>query len=120
MEDPKPETPLKTKEIRIQVDVDGDQIPRDIRWAADDTASLDDTQSRAMFLSLWDSRTKDTFKLDLWTHKMTVDEMKIFFHQTLTSMADSLERATKDERITGDMRDFCDYFAERMDIKEKP
>jgi gliding motility-associated protein GldC len=51
---------------------------------------------------------------------MTVDEMKIFFHQTLTSMADSLERATKDERITGDMRDFCDYFAERMDIKEKP
>jgi gliding motility-associated protein GldC len=120
MAESKSETSLTTKEIRIQVDVDGNHIPREIRWAADDTATLDETDSRAMFLSLWDSRTKDTFKLDLWTHKMTVDEMKIFFHQTLTSMADSLERATKDERITGDMRDFCDYFAERMDIKEKP
>ncbi len=55
-------TPITTKEIRIQVDVDGNHIPREIRWAADDTATLDETESRAMFLSLWDSRTKDTFK----------------------------------------------------------
>ena len=49
---------------------------------------------------------------------MTVDEMKIFFHQTLVSMAESLEKAIQDERITGDMRDFCDYFAEKMEIKQ--
>jgi gliding motility-associated protein GldC len=66
---------------------------------------------------LWDARNKDTLKLDLWTKDMTVDEMKIFFHQTLVTMADTLERSINDERISGDMRDFCDYFAEKMEIK---
>ena len=72
---------------------------------------------RAMLLSLWDARSKDTLKLDLWTKDMTVDEMKIFFHQTLITMADTLDRSINDERISGDMRDFCDYFAEKMEIK---
>ena len=36
---------------------------------------------------------------------------------TLVSMADTLEQAINDERISGDMRDFCDYFAEKMEIK---
>jgi gliding motility-associated protein GldC len=71
-----------------------------------------------MLLSLWDAKNKDTLKLDLWTKDMTVDEMKIFFHQTLVTMADTLENATNDERISGDMRDFCAYFAEKMEIKE--
>jgi gliding motility-associated protein GldC len=71
-----------------------------------------------MLLSLWDAKNKDTLKLDLWTKEMTVDEMKIFFHQTLVTMADTLENATNDERISGDMRDFCAYFAEKMEIKE--
>ncbi|HAH50325.1 MAG TPA: gliding motility protein GldC, partial [Balneola sp.] len=35
----------------------------------------------------------------------------------LVTMADTLKRATNDERISGDMMDFCDYFAEKMEIK---
>jgi gliding motility-associated protein GldC len=70
-----------------------------------------------MLLSLWDSKHKDTLKLDLWTKNMTVDEMKIFFHQTLVTMADTLEQSINDDRISGDMRDFCAYFAEKMEIK---
>ena len=71
-----------------------------------------------MLLSLWDHNRKDTLRLDLWTRDMTVDEMKIFFHQTLVTMADTLENSTNDDRISGDMRDFCDYFADKMNIKE--
>ena len=34
------------------------------------------------------------------------------------SMADTLDQAINDERISGDMRDFCDHFAEKMEIKK--
>ena len=107
-----------TKQISIAVDLDKEHVPSEIRWTADDLQGMDQAVCRAMFLSLWDHNRKDTLKLDLWTRDMTVDEMKIFFHQTLVSMADSLEKAIQDERITGDMRDFCDYFAEKMEIKQ--
>lgn len=106
----------KNKEIYIDVELDEKNIPVDIRWKATDLAMADEANCRAMFLSMWDHRSKDTLRLDLWTRDMTVDEMKIFFHQTLVTMADSLEKAIQDPRITGDMRDFCDYFAEKMDI----
>jgi gliding motility-associated protein GldC len=106
-----------TKQIRIDVELDEQNVPKTILWDAEDAGLDEPTACRAMFLSLWDHRSKDTLRLDLWTHDMTVDEMKIFFHQTLVSMAETLQKSTTDERIAGDMRDFCDYFAEKMEIK---
>jgi gliding motility-associated protein GldC len=106
----------KKREINITVDLDDENIPENIHWEATD--SDQGTDCRAMIMSLWDHNTKDTLRLDLWTRKMTRDEMKIFFHQTLVTMADTLENSIDDERISGDMRDFCDHFAEKMEIKE--
>lgn len=114
---PSPDTqPARTKEVKIEVDLDGQNIPSAIRWNATDLQGFERAECRAMFLSLWDHRSKDTLKLDLWTRHMTVDEMKIFFHQTLVSMANSLENAIQDKAVAGDMRDFCDYLAEKLDI----
>lgn len=107
----------KNKKINIEVELDDKNIPTDIKWDATDLQGYEEASCRALILALWDHNNKDTLRLDLWTRDMTIDEMKIFFHQTLVTMADTLENATKDERITGDMRDFCDYFAERMKIK---
>ena len=45
---------------------------------------------------------------------MRTDEMKHFFHQTLVSMADTLERATNEDKMADDMRDFCHHFAEKL------
>ncbi|MEX0609704.1 MAG: gliding motility protein GldC [Balneolaceae bacterium] len=109
---------MPKKEINITVELDDKNIPTNIIWKATDLQGKDEAQCRAMLLSLWDANSKDTLKLDLWTKDMTVDEMKIFFHQTLVTMADTLERSTNDERIAGDMMDFCNYFAEKMEIKE--
>lgn len=78
---------------------------------------MDRAECRAMLLSLWDAKQKDTLRLDLWTKTMTVDEMKIFFHQTLLTMADTLKNSTNEEAMAGDMKDFCEYFAEKMKIK---
>ncbi|MFN1834763.1 gliding motility protein GldC [Balneola sp. MJW-20] len=109
---------MQKKDITITVELDEQNIPTDIIWNATDLQGMDKAQCRAMLLSLWDSNNKDTLKLDLWTKKMTVDEMKIFFHQTLVTMADTFKRATNEEDMTLAMQDFCDYFAEKMDIKD--
>jgi gliding motility-associated protein GldC len=108
----------KTKTIEIRVTLDEKNIPEKIDWSATDLQGYDEATCRAMLLSLWDHKNKDTLRLDLWTKEMTVDEMKIFFHQTLVTMADTLETSIDDPRISGDMRDFCDYFADRMEIVE--
>ncbi len=108
---------MQKKEINITVELDQQNVPENIVWNADDMTGVGEAKCRAMLLSLWDADAKDTLKLDLWTKDMTVDEMKIFFHQTLVTMADTLKRSTNDERISGDMMDFCDYFAEKMEIK---
>ena len=54
-------------------------------------------------------------RIDLWTKEMPVDEMKVFFHQTLLAMSDTFYRATQDEKMTATMKDFCDYFAEKLE-----
>lgn len=104
------------KKITIDVELDENNLPEKLDWHATDQPDNDSSDIRAMMLSLWDHHQKDTLRLDLWTKKMTQDEMKIFFHQTLVTMADSLENSINDDRISGDMRDFCAYFAERMNI----
>ncbi|NNK87538.1 MAG: gliding motility protein GldC, partial [Flavobacteriaceae bacterium] len=70
-----------------------------------------------MMLSVWDHKAGETLRIDLWTKDMPVDEMKIFFHQTLVGMANTFNRATQDEKMTETMKDFCDYFAEKLNLK---
>ena len=48
-----------------------------------------------------------------------VDEMKLFFNQTLLSMAGTFERATGGDKMAGDMKDFCQYFSEKMNLLVK-
>ncbi len=106
------------KDLQISVTLDEDNVPEKIEWGGSDAAGTDSQNIRALLLSMWDQTNKDTLRLDLWTKDMAVDEMKIFFHQTLSTMADTLEKSIQDERIAGDMRDFCAYFAEKMEIIE--
>ncbi|NGP77487.1 gliding motility protein GldC [Balneolaceae bacterium YR4-1] len=108
----------KKKEISITVELDENNIPTSIDWNASDKEGEDIAQCRAMLLSMWDHQKKDTLRLDLWTKEMTIDEMKIFFHQTLVTMADTLQNATNEDQMAEDMRDFTAYFADKMEITE--
>ena len=49
----------------------------------------------------WDSKTKETLRVDLWTKDMMVNEMFIMYHQTLMSMANSLEKSTGHDKLAG-------------------
>ncbi|HKL17589.1 MAG TPA: gliding motility protein GldC [Halalkalibaculum sp.] len=108
----------KKKDISITVELDENNIPTSIDWNASDKEGEEIAQCRAMLLSMWDHEKKDTLRLDLWTKEMTIDEMKIFFHQTLVTMADTLQNATNEDEMAEDMRDFTAYFADKMEITE--
>lgn len=107
-----------SSEINIKVGLDENQVPEKLNWSAED-GSIENMEAKALFLSVWDSAQKDTYKINLWTKEMPVNEMIQFFHQTLTSMADTFETATGDDKMSATMRDFCDYYAENMGIKKQ-
>lgn len=108
----------KSSEISINVDLDENNLPLAIQWSAEDGA-INKAQARAFMLSLWDPTEQNTMKIDLWTKDMSVEEMKRFFHQTLLTMADTFERATGENLICEDLRDYCYHFAEKMKILPK-
>lgn len=102
----------KISEIRIHVQLDENKVPERIEWEAEDAESLG--VSKAMLLSLWDANELNTMRIDLWTKEMTTDEMKAFFHQNFLTLADTFERATGEDKMAAQMRDFAAYFAEHM------
>ena len=112
------ESKAKTTEISIQVDLNENNLPVEMRWNAEDS-NVRNSIASALFLSLWDPKQKNTMKIDLWTKDMSVEEMKQFFHQSLLSMADTFEKATGENLICEDLRDFCYHFAEKMKILPK-
>ncbi len=108
---------LHTSEITLRVGLDENRIPETLNWSAQD-GGIENEEAKAMLLSVWDSKNQESLKIDLWTKDMPVDEMKTFFHQTLVSLTDTFLKATQDEKMTATMKDFCEYFAEKMDLKE--
>ena len=106
---------VKTSEVKIKIGLNANNLPIAMKWTAEDGA-VNDAPSSAMLLSLWDPNEKNTMKMDLWVKDLSVEEMKLFFHQTLLTMADTFERATGERNISEDLRDYCYHFAEKMNI----
>ncbi|HMI07728.1 MAG TPA: gliding motility protein GldC [Flavobacterium sp.] len=104
-----------TSEIKFTVELDNNRVTEKLMWTAQD-GGIDAEEAKALMLSIWDSKAQETLRIDLWTKDMPVDEMKKFFHQTLVAMSETFLRATDDEKMTDTMKDFCDYFAEKMEL----
>ena len=107
----------KKNKITIDVNLDENNIPEEMRWTAPD-GGVSDMDTKAMLLSFWDSENQETLKMDLWVKEMPVDQMQLFFHQTLVSLSDTFYRATQDEKMTATIKDFCDYFEEKLELKK--
>lgn len=106
-----------TSEIKFNIQLDENRVPEKLNWSAQD-GGVETAETKAIMLSIWDNKAQETMRIDLWTKDMPVDEMKVFFHQTLVAMADTFHRATGDEKMTDTMKDFCEYFAEKLDLKK--
>ncbi len=103
----------KNTAINFEVTLNENRVPKGIKWMATD-ADMDWEAARAVFISIFDEKTKDTLRLDLWVNEFPMDEMKTFFFQMLQAMADTYDRATDDHELAEDMRDFARYFGERQ------
>jgi gliding motility-associated protein GldC len=105
---------MKQSDIRISIELDENNVPETIHWKASDAQA--EAEAKAMILSVWDKNDRNTLRIDLWTKEMEVDEMKYFVHQTILTLADSFERATGESRMAATMRDFCEYYAEKLNL----
>jgi gliding motility-associated protein GldC len=104
-------------EIKFDIELDDNKIPEKMHWTAKD-GGIVNQETKAIMLSVWDAKSKESLRIDLWTKEMPIDEMKVFFHHTLLAMADSLQKATGEDKMGDTMRDFCDYFAEKLELKK--
>ncbi len=105
-----------TSEIRIRV-TNGDDGVTGIRWEADDAPEPGAQPAEAMILALWDGEKRNALRIDLWTPALTVDDMNDFVFQTLSSLADTYRRATKDDDLMLEIKTFARRFAERASAK---
>src|ERR1700728_1176943 len=109
---------MPNSSISIDVSLDKDRVPEDIRWNATDSTAENARKAKAMMLAFWDGADKTALRIDLWTKEMMVDEMADFFYQTLMTMAETYYRATQDQGTVDDMkqfaRDFYNKFREQQ------
>ena len=108
---------MNKSEIKFTVQLDENKLPNRIDWESSEEGEK--SECKSIMLALWDNKESNTLRIDLWTKDMLVDEMKIFFHQTILSMANTFERATEETAMAGDMKDFAIHFAEKMKLQNQ-
>jgi gliding motility-associated protein GldC len=103
----------KQSEIRFKISLSKENIPQDIKWQATDTQNKELRDCKSIMISIWDAVQKETLKIDLWTNEMSIDEMHSHFFQTMLSMADSYQKATKNPYVKEDMKKFAEELARK-------
>lgn len=101
--------------ITLGVQLDDEKVPEKLSWEAS-AQEQPPQEVKAFLLSLFEHESRDTLKIDLWTKDMQVQEMDRFFYQTLRGLADTYQRATRNEPIGNAMEDFAQFFGEKTGI----
>src|ERR1700744_2383588 len=109
---------MRKAEIKLTIELDDNNVPENILWESTDGQNKEALPVKSMILSLWDPNYKNPLRIDLWTKDMPIDEMKLFFFETLQTMGDSFLRATGEKNIVEDLRDYCAHFAEKMELSK--
>lgn len=107
---------MKETYITIKLKLDSNNIPEEIYWSAPD-GGMKDVESKAILLSFWDSKKKETLKMDLWTKEMPIDDMKSFMLETFLSMKNSISKSIGDKNLVNLVDDFCIEFEKRISEK---
>jgi gliding motility-associated protein GldC len=105
---------MKSSEIRLLVELDEKNVPEKLFWRATDAGHEQLQETRSFSLAIWDSKERESLRIDLWTKDMPVEEMKHFYIDALAGMAQSLRNATNDEFMAAEMEDLCVKLTERL------
>ena len=110
---------LRTAEIKLTVDLDGDDLPTRIEWQASEGQENGPASCQSLMLSLWDSENKTTAAIDLWTKDTTIDDMNLYFYQVIHKMADTYLRATKNAEVADSIHEFGERFGETLGLTSR-
>lgn len=108
----------KQANIKIVVELDENKIPEKIIWSAPD-GGVNNQISKAIFLSIWDHKNKESLSIDLWTKEMPVDEMNEFFYQSVITMGGAFQRATDNNKIKDVMDKFSELMKKELNLENK-
>ncbi len=108
---------MKKSKILFEVTLDDNNVPDSILWSADENESGKLQDTKAIAISVWDSKKFDSLQLDLWTKEMNVDEMKRFYINQIGSASNTLLNATGDEELSNKIKNFCQGLVKEMDSK---
>lgn len=105
----------KTK-ITIDIQLDENHVPEKMTWNAQD-GGVENQETKAVMISVWDEKTSEALRIDLWTKDMPVDHMKRFYHQIIVSLGQTYLRATGEEDVAGWLEEVAEDFAVKSAIK---
>lgn len=105
---------MNQSSIKIDVLLDPNKVPQQISWSATDSNADMAQKAKAMCIAFWDGADKTALRIDLWTKDMMVDEMADFFYQMFSTMADTYQRATKQDELSADIKKFANDFYKKF------
>ena len=105
---------MHTSTISINIQLDDNKVPQQISWQASDSTADLDQLAKSMMVAFWDGADKSALRIDLWTKDMMVDEMADFYYQNMMGMADTYLRATQQQELVTDMKNFAKAFYKKF------
>ena len=100
--------------IKIDILLDPNKVPEQISWSASDSTADMAQKAKAMCIAFWDGADKTAMRIDLWTKDMMMDEMVDFHYQMMMTMADTFKRATQQDELSQDMKNFAKEFYDKF------
>lgn len=107
---------MRKTTITIDVELDENHVPEKMTWNAED-GGIDSQETKATMISVWDEKTMEALRIDLWTKDMPVDQMKMFLHQILISLGNTYQRATGEEDVAAWLEEMAEEFAVKSAIR---
>ena len=105
---------MKKSEINIQVELDDNNLPKNIKWDATDKDGDGMESTKSLSLNIWDNLNHSTLRIDLWTDEMSVVEMKRFYIDIIGGMAQTVLNSTGDEYMSEEMKELCDRLVKHV------
>jgi gliding motility-associated protein GldC len=110
---------MKKSTIQFEVELDNQNIPTRILWDATDKPEPGMTETKSISVSLWDQKTKNTLRIDLWSKDMPVEEMKRFHIDCIGGLAQSILSSTGDEFMASEINSLCERLVKHLKEKKE-
>lgn len=107
---------MRKTQITIDVELDENHIPENMTWNAAD-GGIEKQATKAAMISVWDDKTMEALRIDLWAKDMPLDQMKMFMHQVFLSLGQTYQRASGENDVAQWIEQMAEEFAIKSGIK---